>query len=423
MKKILFIAHAFHPSNHANATRPFLEAKAFLEKGWDVEVLASGLGILPGAEEAFSESNQFRVIRLNDPLSRLHDWLSRRDGWLYKKVDSMLLALAWPDLPVFWGLKAAWWLRNKKHDAIVCSIQPKSVLLLPLLMKRVKASWVIDYQDSVSAQFKRYPRKSPIHRVLTPVLAKIEKVALSRVDRAMFTSESNRQAYISDGLVAPEKTGFIPQFFEESLYDRSLRWDGESFNIIYAGNFDRTGRRTPEVFLKALGGFLKKHSEAIGKVRFDFYGRWWPEHGQFVEALELQDIVKIHPAVPYEEYLKVLQTSAMLLLVTSPVHNLFIPGKLTDYLGACRPILAFTPLDSETRRILCSANVKSYICSDEDVSEGVQMIEQLWADYCERNLSSSTLNDVAEWSSDVLGGRFVKNVGASLLRNRGVNTE
>ena len=234
MKKILFIAHKFHPSNFANATRPFLTAKAFFEKGWDVEVLASDIGLSVGAKEDFPDFSKFRVFRLKDSLWQLHDWISGRKERFWKGVEALLLALAWPDLAIFWVLKAAWWLRNKKYDAIVCSIYPSSVLLLPLLLNRLDVSWTVDYQDSVSAQFKRHPRKSPLHRILFSLLAKIEESALKRADCAVFTSESNRKAYIGDGIVDSEKTRFSSHFFEEGLYDRSLGWDGHVLNIVYS---------------------------------------------------------------------------------------------------------------------------------------------------------------------------------------------
>ena len=66
-----------------------------------------------------------------------------------------------------------------------------------------------------------------------------------RAHCAVFTSESNLKAYIEDGLVDSEKTCYVSHFFDESLYDRSLRWEGYVLNIVYGGNFDRIGRRTP----------------------------------------------------------------------------------------------------------------------------------------------------------------------------------
>ena len=373
-----------------------------------MDVLSSPHGVPSDAGEAFSDVEHFNVVRLRDLLWQLHSWLSVRKGCIARNMDAMLLAVVWPCLAVLWVLQVARRLRNKKYDIVVCSIYPKSALLLPILLyKKLNASWVLDYQDSCSSQFKRYPRKSPIHRLFSPLLGFIEKSALDRVGCAVFTSESNHCAYVEDGLVAVDKTQFVSQFFEEDLYDRSLGWDGCTLNIICAGNFDRVGRRTPEIFLESLRGFIAKHPEAEGKVVFEFYGRWWPEHSRFIDECGLKKSIVLHSAVPYEEYLKLLQTSAVLLLVTSPVHNLFIPGKLTDYLGACRPILAFAPPDSETVAALRSARIKKYICSDADVSGGIKVLELIWADYCEKKLSGYLPYDVAEWSSEALAKRFV----------------
>ena len=117
-----------------------------------------------------------------------------------------------------------------------------------------------------------------------------------------------------------------------------------------------------------------------------------------------------------KEYLKLLQTSAVLLLVTAPVHNLFIPGKLIDYLGACRPILAFVPRDSEATAILRFANVKTYCSSDVDVLEGVQALKKIWKAFCDKELSASTPDDVAKWSSRTLAAKFVGRIESILIR-------
>ena len=408
LKKIAFISHVFPPSNRANAKRPFFLVNSFLKKGWSTDVFSSKQGIPAEiTEEAFPDEKRCSIFRINDPLWNLHQILETRGGWLQGKLDSLLQAFVWPDLASFWCWKVAHKLNARDYDAIVLCVHPKSALLLPLLCKNKTAIWIVDYQDSVSAQFKRYPRRSPLHRVLTPMLTNLEKKTLSRVDHAIFTSESSRQAYIDDGLVSKAKTTYISHFFDENLYDRSLGWDGKKLSILYAGFFDRIGRRSPEIFLRSFNGLLRKYPEAAGLMSFDFYGRWWPEHDQFIEELELQDSVSIHPAVPYAEYLKLLQTSAVLLLITAPVHNLFIPGKLIDYLGACRPVLAFTPSDSETSGVLRSVSMNNYLCSDSDVSEGSRTLEEVWNAFCEMKLSGSTPNEVADWSSEKLAEQFV----------------
>lgn len=421
MKRIAFISHVFPPSNRANAKRPFLLAKAFAAVGWNVDIYASEEGITQAYEEVALEEYKCSIFRISDPISRLQQCLENRVGRLWKVLDYVLKATTWPDLPVWWCCKVARLFRSGKYDAVVICVHPKSALLIPLLCAKGNAVWIIDYQESVSPQFKRHPRKSPVHRLLGPMLLKLEKKALSRTDLSVFTSASNLKAYVADGLTPDSKTSHISHFFDEELYDRSLRWDGHNLNIVYAGYFDRIGRRSPELFLRALNGFFEKYPEALGKIWVDFYGRWWPEHDQFVEDLGLKNSVLLHPAVSYEAYLELLQTSAVLLLVTAPEHNLFIPGKLIDYLGACRPILAFTPSDSETVGVLSSAEVDNYICSDSDVSGGVREIEMIWIDYCEKNLSCSSPTGISKWSSVVLAAEFIEIVDASKFGNRGMS--
>ena len=406
MSKVLFISRDFHPSNCANAKRPFFLAKEFVEKGWHVDVMASTRGMGSGKGETFVHPKRLNVERLPDWGGTLSDGLCRRNGRVGKWAAAFVRGVLWPDVSVFWVIWLAVHLRGRRYDRVVVFIHPVSLLLLSKLVPAVSGCWVYDYLDPVSPQRKKHPRKSPIPRLLAPLMSTLEKEALTRASLAVFTSESSRKAYLDAGLVSAHKTVYISQFFDESLYDPSLRWDGRVLSIVYAGSFDRSGCRSPGVFLRSLASFLERCPEAKEKIRFEFYGRWWPEHNQLLSELDLEAFVFIHEALPYEDYLKVLQQSAVLLLVTAPEHNLFIPGKLLDCLGAQRPILAFTPLDSETAETLRAAEKTEWLCAVDSVSEGALTIEKLFMRYGEGRLGRDESSVVGEWSSRILMEKF-----------------
>ncbi len=406
MKKILFVSHVFYPSNRANAKRPFFLAQEFVEKGWQVDVLASSRGVGSDAEEAALHEERFHVERVFDVGMFVEDWLSRKDGFFWKSVAVLLRGVLWPDHSIVWMLCVAWMLRKKSYDRVLVFIHPISLLLLHKLIPRVTRHWVYDYLDSVSPQRKRHPRKSPILQLLVPVVRRIERSALTKASLAIFTSESNRNAYIEDGLVVPNKTVYISQFFDEKLYDPSVRWDGRILNIVYAGHFDQTGCRSPAVFLRSLACFFEKFPEAKGTVQFDFYGRWWSEHDSFIMDMSLKNDVYIHEVLSYKAYLNILQQGAVLLLVTAPEHNLFVPGKLLDCLGAQRPILAFTPLVSETAANLRAADKAEWLCPEDGVSEGALAMEALWRKFSDGAFDVAENLQISEWSSSVLTKKF-----------------
>jgi hypothetical protein len=61
----------------------------------------------------------------------------------------------------------------------------------------------------------------------------------------------------------------------------------ERLEIDYYGNFDLTGARSPDFFLKSLAGFLKRFPEARDATRFVFYEAWLAKHDSLVDELGL----------------------------------------------------------------------------------------------------------------------------------------
>jgi glycosyltransferase involved in cell wall biosynthesis len=58
-------------------------------------------------------------------------------------------------------------------------------------------------------------------------------------------------------------------------------------------------------------------------------------------------------SVPYQESLSVMQGADVLVVIDADIPgSVFLPSKLIDYIGAGRPILGITPLDSATARVI-----------------------------------------------------------------------
>jgi hypothetical protein len=122
--------------------------------------------------------------------------------------------------------------------------------------------------------------------------------------------------------------------------------------------------------------------------------------------LKLQDVVSINPAVSYDEYIKILKQSPVLLLTVSSAHNLFMPSKIVDYFGAQRPILSFVPKGSEMRQVLETAGMAEFACDEFDVASGTAALERLWDRYQAGTLSGNA-GKTQFWSSDVQMPRYL----------------
>jgi hypothetical protein len=402
--RLLIITHTFPPSAHSNAKRPYYIAKGALEAGWQVDVITSVIGLSRGQEETLQHP-ELRVFRRSDPVLALLQRLANRH-WLGGMMTRIFNGFLWPDFCALWAKGI---FRDRAcfagYDRVLAFVFPPSVLLAGQRAGLVGPHWTFDLQESVSPQFKRFPRKFVLQRLLTPKLARVERSTLHQAGRVVFTSETNREAYVAAGLVPAAVTGHVPYFFDAGVFAADRRAD-PGFEIRYYGGFDLYGDRNPGTFLQALVAFLERHPEARSETRFVFHGNWLPNHDIFLAKAGLEGVVQIRASLSYEDYLVGLTHSPILLLVVAAAHNLFMPSKIVDYFGARRPILAFVPDHSEMRRVLDKAGMADYAADVNDVAGGALAIERLWHRYRANALELEGPR-TEQWSSTVQLPRFL----------------
>jgi glycosyltransferase involved in cell wall biosynthesis len=107
------------------------------------------------------------------------------------------------------------------------------------------------------------------------------------------------------------------------------------FTVVYAGALYSS--RSPEPFLAGFAEFVKHHPSA----RFAVVGGS-PDLDlpAMVARLGLGGHVELVGRVPHAEALRRMQDASVLLAVQSPEDDVHVPGKLFEYIGARRPILA-----------------------------------------------------------------------------------
>lgn len=401
--RIAVVTHSFPPSTHSNAKRPYYIVKALIDSGWEVKVFTSLLACPSGVSELLDHPN-LKIIRIEDPVDRFRRKFAGFER-LHRLVTMTLSGFLWPDQYSSWAkILYRKFLRPDDYDRVLVFVFPPSAYLA---RHRIGKNWVFDLQESVTPQFEKVQRRSPLQRWRMPRLRRMESAALHSAGRVVFTANTNREAYIQSGLVPAEKTTHIPYFFDAGFFSNETPRVQESFVVNYFGNFDWRGSRSPKVFFQALSTFLERNPGARMETRFVFRGGWLPGHHELVEELNLQEVVDIFAAVPYETYLKLLRESPVLLLVVAPDHNLFMPSKIVDYFGAGRPILALIPRESEMRAVLDEAKMTEFAADHDDVVGCIAALESLWKKYKSGQLVGACGN-VEKWSSESQLPNYVK---------------
>jgi glycosyltransferase involved in cell wall biosynthesis len=136
-------------------------------------------------------------------------------------------------------------------------------------------------------------------------------------------------------------TDVIPSGFDPDDYSAPVPLTTK-FTITYTGNLYQ-GRRDPSELFKALRLLRQEDESLVGNLEVRFVGYNSRDVvGKLVEEHFLGDTVKFLQQVPFKESVKLQRESTALLLLSwnDPRDEGTYSGKLFEYLGAGRPILA-----------------------------------------------------------------------------------
>jgi hypothetical protein len=114
----------------------------------------------------------------------------------------------------------------------------------------------------------------------------------------------------------------------------------EVFTVLYFGTFRLFVE--PEALLNAFSRFVRVRGLAPGSARLTFAGGLREEDQGRIESLGLTGFVQSVGSIPFRKSLAALRRADVLALVIQPDCTLQIPGKLYDYLGARRYVLALS---------------------------------------------------------------------------------
>jgi hypothetical protein len=105
------------------------------------------------------------------------------------------------------------------------------------------------------------------------------------------------------------------------------------------------GVRNPDTFLQAVGRLLQSGDLDPGRVRLRFIGRFGEEVRAMFRRAEVAAVVEERAYLPHAESVaETLGAHALLLVVDdAPGSEHIVPGKVFEYIGARRPILAVGP--------------------------------------------------------------------------------
>jgi len=261
-------------------------------------------------------------------------------------------------------------MRENRFDAVYSTSPPETSHLVAA-RRAGRLPWVADFRDPwMNLHLLRPPTfvHAAMHRRLEGMVCRrATAVVTTRWHEQMLRSRYPfaRVHRVSNGFDASELAAVA-----------DVTPPAGPMRFMHAGML--TQHRTAVPFLRGLRDFLGRRADAKEDVAVTFTGPREDSNDRAVRELGLGDVVEFRASVAHAEALHMQAASHVLLLIKhlNPDYRGLVPGKMYEYIGMRRPILALAPA-GEARETIDTLNRGE--CVDPGDEAGISAaIERLY---------------------------------------------
>ncbi len=142
-------------------------------------------------------------------------------------------------------------------------------------------------------------------------------------------------------------------------------------NITYAGKLYE-GKRDPQILFQAIEELSSEGLIDKKNIELNFYG----DSGNIMEMglkYNIEDIINVHGFIDHSEVLKYEKASDILLLISwnNPNEQIFIPGKVFEYMGLKKPVISIGYKEGCLKDIIDKTNIGFHTDNLKDCREGL----------------------------------------------------
>jgi glycosyltransferase involved in cell wall biosynthesis len=387
MKKVLIVTYYFPPSGGPGVQRVLKFVKYLPEFGWQPVVLTAKDADFPARDESLlaeipKHATVYRT-KIFEPYKLYRRLTGRpadaavdvenipqagRKRSVSESIAEFVRATCFiPDARIGWYPYAVsagrQIIRQEKIDAIYSSSPPYTTAVIARKLHRSTGlPWIAGFRDPWTG-FLSTPERWLIPRVID-----------RRLERSVFTDADRVEAAWRGILrdvtgkmpgIDQHKLAYLPNGFDADDYPKLDLQPNERFTVTYTGSM--YGKRNPQTFLRAVEELVSEGKVDAARIRLRFIGRFGAEVQEMLRTTNLRESIDVVPYLPHSESVRELLRSDALLLVVDEAAGSegIVPGKVFEYIGAQRPVIALAPegaiaeLMRETR--------SGFIASNQDI--------------------------------------------------------
>ncbi|MFH0989072.1 MAG: glycosyltransferase [bacterium] len=413
-RRVLVIAYYFPPMGLSGVQRTVKFVKYLSQYGWKPTVLtvtptgyfATDASLLTEVEERGIGIVRASSYDVNRILKK--QGVVKMPSERMRKVFQFLGdTFFFPDTKIGWkpnALKAARvLLQHGGFDLLFATAPPQTDFLIgETLKKEFRIPLVLDYRDAwLDYPFKYYP--TPLHRYIH---YRMERRVLHSCDRVIVTLRRVKESILKhypaldyqDVTIIPQ--GYDPEDFDSITIDRSTT--KKKMRIAHAGTF--YAGRDPSVFFHALRNIFNYQPQLRGRIELMLAGNPRDEDRFLVNKLGIQNDVCFLGYLEHRECIRQLLLSDLLWIVLD--NNFQSPGKLYEYIGTRKPILAAVP-DGHLRQLMLESGAGNCIPL-KDVKAHEAAILENFSKFEKNQLEQIPVEFAKRYDRRVLTGELAK---------------
>ena len=367
MKKVIMLATYFPPAGGISTFRITKFVKYMRLFNWEPIVLTLN-------EESYKEC-KFLIDEslMNDipaNLTMYRTGLSKKPLF-FKNLFNNIVTRWLPQL----FSKIKYVVKKEKPDLLFATGDPFFPLLAaPFANALYGIKYIIDLRDPWKLEIPLHPPKGLRGKLKKPINNFLEPIVLNRASKIICVSEGMckqyREAYPNR---PPSDFIAIPNGFDTDDYDFVPAVTHSEFTVIYAGKFlSGTSFRNPIFFLQA----LKLLKEKNIRICFKHIGEVNSEIVVMVANAGLSDQFESIGLLSYRDTISNMKGAGILLLIGNGQET-EQTGKIFDYLGCKRPILALASKKSGIADVVKDIEEIALV-ENGDVSNIVSALEHMY---------------------------------------------
>lgn len=272
---------------------------------------------------------------------------------------------------------------REEYDLLMTRSMPPECHLAGLRIKKrfPQVKWIASFGDPIrdnpyeligGSLWSPYSMKNPVNRFralrfrLSPIraaqnalwslrhirlirrrrmLARLEEDTLRRADRLIFNNASQLR-YMLGTRTNCEKAVILPHSYDSSLYPTQITSkSNQKIRFVFLGQLNAI--RTAQPLFRAIRSLKESMADLPERAEFLFFGEMPDAELAAILRMEIGDLVQFRKPVSYRQSLTEAAAADWLVHIDGNIgtvteENVFFAGKLADYFGTGRPILAIT---------------------------------------------------------------------------------